>query len=271
MRNMPKRKIDRRFTLIELMVAMAILVIMMGFLFQFVISAQRLWSASSQKAGLYEQAQIILSSFESDFHNVIAFDDSGPAIQHYRHGSGLNSVYYPIGSHLNIAGCFFLTQSEEYPSNDSNYGMGFCPVVYIFCRTHNGHPIYKLYRIPLYNDLDYIELSTEKLLSKITDLLDSDKSQYIFSHPEYIIAENVADCNIQFVNYANENRPKVAKITITLFDPQRIANFKTRIKDNFTPASKTDDNPDTLLTSADWEEKAFLPNSYQFTKLIALP
>jgi len=58
------------FTLVEMMVAMAVLVIMMSFLFQFVIGAQRIWSSSSGTADTYDQASILLTYMQKDIANI---------------------------------------------------------------------------------------------------------------------------------------------------------------------------------------------------------
>jgi len=59
------------FTLVELMVAMAILVIMMGFLFQFVNGARRIWTASASTAEAFDDAQIVLQVMENDLKHLI--------------------------------------------------------------------------------------------------------------------------------------------------------------------------------------------------------
>ena len=58
------------FTLVELMVAMAILLLMMGFLFEFVIGAQRTWNASTGKTALFEQSQIVFEYLGKDLNNI---------------------------------------------------------------------------------------------------------------------------------------------------------------------------------------------------------
>ena len=64
-------KKHRAFTLVEIMVTMAILVVMMSFLFQFVLGAQRVWSGTTKDMEMFEQAQIIFNVMESDLKNMI--------------------------------------------------------------------------------------------------------------------------------------------------------------------------------------------------------
>jgi len=63
------------FSLVELMVAVAILIIMMGFLFQFTIGAQRIWSASNANATSFEDANIVFQFLEEDLKNIIFKDE----------------------------------------------------------------------------------------------------------------------------------------------------------------------------------------------------
>ena len=67
----PVRYTQKYYTLVEIMVAMAILVIMMGFLFQFAIGAQRIWSASESTSTTFDQAQIALQLLENDLQSVL--------------------------------------------------------------------------------------------------------------------------------------------------------------------------------------------------------
>ena len=64
-------KKHRAFTLVEIMVTMAILVVMMGFLFQFVLGAQRVWSGTTKDMEMFEQAQVIFNVMEADLKNMI--------------------------------------------------------------------------------------------------------------------------------------------------------------------------------------------------------
>ena len=75
----PVRHTRKHYTLVEILVAMAILVIMMGFLFQFAIGAQRIWSASESTSTTFDQAQIALQLLENDLQSVLfASDEEHP-------------------------------------------------------------------------------------------------------------------------------------------------------------------------------------------------
>ena len=91
---------QKKFTLVELMVAMAILVIMMGFLFQFVNGARRIWMASTATAEAFDDAQIVLQTMENDLKKIVQYgDDYGHrklALSNFTSGS-YSYLIFPIG------------------------------------------------------------------------------------------------------------------------------------------------------------------------------
>ena len=70
----------RHFTLVELMAAMVVLVIMMGFLFKFITSSQDLWSASERNSRVYENAQIFFELVDRDLGGAMVNDIPGQEI-----------------------------------------------------------------------------------------------------------------------------------------------------------------------------------------------
>ncbi len=58
------------FTMLEILVATVVLVIMMGFLFQFINSAQKIWSASESISEIFDQAQLVFNMLEKDLQNL---------------------------------------------------------------------------------------------------------------------------------------------------------------------------------------------------------
>ena len=59
------------FTLVELLVAMVILVVMMGFLFQFTIGAQRIWAATTSDDEAFQSSQILMQVLTEDLENIM--------------------------------------------------------------------------------------------------------------------------------------------------------------------------------------------------------
>jgi type II secretory pathway pseudopilin PulG len=66
----------RHFTLLELMAAMVVLVIMMGFLFHFITRSQQLWNASDRNARIYENARIFFDLLGRDLTGAIVSKDA---------------------------------------------------------------------------------------------------------------------------------------------------------------------------------------------------
>lgn len=75
----PCRRI-RFFTLVEIMVAMVVLLILMGFLFKFLWSAQQAWSLSETDSRIYENAQIAMDLICRDLRAAVASDFQGGEI-----------------------------------------------------------------------------------------------------------------------------------------------------------------------------------------------
>ena len=75
----------RAFTLVEIMVTMAILVVMMSFLFQYVIGAQRIFTSSNRQAVLFDDAQIVLGLMENDLQNMVVSNEPGKEIPMFYH------------------------------------------------------------------------------------------------------------------------------------------------------------------------------------------
>ena len=64
-------KVRHNFTLLEILVAVSVLVIMMGFLFQFVISAQRVWAASTARTYMADQAKAVFQLMGDDLCQMV--------------------------------------------------------------------------------------------------------------------------------------------------------------------------------------------------------
>jgi hypothetical protein len=71
------------FTLIELLAAMAVLVVVMGVLFQFFGSAERAWSRAETNTRIYESARIALGLITRDLQSAVASSRAGAEIPFY--------------------------------------------------------------------------------------------------------------------------------------------------------------------------------------------
>lgn len=107
--NRPVTHKKNLFTLVEIMIAMAVLVIMMGFLFQFINSAQRMWSASESTSNTFDQAQILLQLLENDFQSALFSNDkenpgcSIPMGIEYDSTNSLNNKLFMVAPDTNAA------------------------------------------------------------------------------------------------------------------------------------------------------------------------
>ncbi|MBT3377760.1 MAG: prepilin-type N-terminal cleavage/methylation domain-containing protein [Lentisphaerae bacterium] len=75
------------FTLVELLAAMAVLTIMMGFLFKFLQTAQQAWSLSDSNARIYQNAQIAFDLLGHDLRCAIASDTEDAEIPFWTSGT----------------------------------------------------------------------------------------------------------------------------------------------------------------------------------------
>lgn len=73
----------RRFTLVELLAAMAVLVVMMFLLFRFIAGAQRAWSVATSSQEVYEKSRIAFDLITRDLQSAVARADDVPG-QHIR-------------------------------------------------------------------------------------------------------------------------------------------------------------------------------------------
>ena len=68
----------RQFTLVELLAAMAVLVIMMFLLFRFIAGAQQAWSVATSSQEVYEKSRIALDLITRDLQSAVARADDVP-------------------------------------------------------------------------------------------------------------------------------------------------------------------------------------------------
>lgn len=212
--NRPVAHKTRRYTLVEILVAMAILVIMMSFLFQFVIGAQRIWSASTRTSSVFDKAQIVFDVIETDLKNAQFSDEPGREMPLYENVIS-NDVY--LG---------FLSNFSSSKEDKAETVVGTFPVLYLFkdsdhllyrCaiddNSFDGTAVPQWYCFGMGTSVDYfsnlINLSASPFFNKL-DKFD-------------IIADGVEDFVVQAMpavsGYAT-TRPTAVKITLTLYDPE---------------------------------------------------
>ena len=145
-------KQHRVFTLVEIMVTMAILVVMMSFLFQFVLGAQRIWSGTTKNMEMFEDAQVIFDVMEADLKNMICEvpdenPDGGMQVYLDKESSANNDS----GNRLKKM-CFmtsYQAEAKEDSDDDNNLTkrVGVYPVCYqLVSIPGSGEPPFRLYR-----------------------------------------------------------------------------------------------------------------------------
>lgn len=148
-------KQHRAFTLVEIMVTMAILVVMMSFLFQFVLGAQRVWSGTTKDMEMFEQAQIIFDVMEKDLKNMICEvpsenPDGGMQVYLNTKAAGDDDEGYRL-----VKMCFmtsYVSEAEEKDGNSEKENnltkrTGVYPVCYqLVSIPGSDEPPFRLYR-----------------------------------------------------------------------------------------------------------------------------
>ena len=227
----------RAFTLVEIMVTMAILVVMMSFLFQYVIGAQRIFTSSNRQAVLFDDAQIILGLMENDLQNMVVSNEPGREIPMFYHKGEYSSKNYHILMMVTSGESTKLDNSEEATL------VGYYLVIYCYCEEDE-----KLYRVAIDNKHALgptINLTPWDFygLDFIGDATTSEKQAIIAKYASGIVTKMTSDYelmdavsafriiplnNDDFVTSgANKGiakvRPNAIKIELTLYDAEKVS------------------------------------------------
>lgn len=102
-----KRRINnkkqRRFTLIELLVAMGVLVIIFGFVLQFFIGSQRVWTSMEQRNNVYADARVAMDIMTTMLQNTF-YSDGGIPFRVDQGTAGKNKIYFATRTMQNLPG-----------------------------------------------------------------------------------------------------------------------------------------------------------------------
>lgn len=231
-KNTPTTSRLRLFSLVELMVAMGMLVVMMGFLFQFVIGAQRIWSASNRNASTFTDAQLVFSLLERDLHNAIfqyAEEFPGRGIPMYLENDGTNFTN------------FFLVSTAAAPATSGTAEqnkVGYYPIIYSL-ETDAGPP-----PTPPFPSTPFI-LYRDILDQEFTPPADPKSFAYFGSADtnlpadwrsspsrKEVLCRNIKALTLSALpapdgNGKFLNKPRAVKITLTLYEPVLGANEST--------------------------------------------
>ena len=231
--NRPVKHKVNLFTLVEIMIAMAVLVIMMGFLFQFINSAQKLWSSSTRTSSVFETAQIVFDVIETDLKNAQFSSEPGKEIPFYVRTLATadvpNENTKMVGKYCGMFSNFSSTGTSDTEK------VGTYPVLFFFNATDK-----KIYRCAIDQDKYTLADGTEVTGISNWYLFGSGFTQDFFaafvdncfdSNIDTIdeLAAGVEDIEIEPLFPAGETlnsfgfatvRPEAVKITLTLYDSE---------------------------------------------------
>lgn len=92
-----------RFTLVELLVSMGVLVIILGFILQFFVGSQRLWQSMEQRNSLYADARVAMDIMTTMLQNSF-YSEGGIPFRIDRSDEFRNKIYFATQSMQNLPG-----------------------------------------------------------------------------------------------------------------------------------------------------------------------
>ncbi len=224
----------RAFTLVEIMVTMAILVVMMSFLFQYVIGAQRIFTSSNRQAVLFDDAQIVLGLMENDLQNMVVSNEPGREIPMFYEKGTFSSKTYHILMMVTSGESTKLDNSEEETL------VGYYLVIYCYCEEDE-----KLYRVAIDNKHALgptINLTPWDFygLDFIGDATTSEKQAIIAKYASGIVTKMTSDYELMdavsafriiplnsddfdSTSHFAKVRPDAIKVELTLYDAEKVS------------------------------------------------
>ena len=122
-----KHQIRRGFTLMEVIVAMAVFSVMMGLLMQMFLGAQKLWAAADNKNELYSDARVAMDLFSSTLQSQ--YYDPGSSMFLFGSSNGnTDAMIFPVkmpvdyGSEEEIYYLSFLWKQSDHTLYMRTYG-----------------------------------------------------------------------------------------------------------------------------------------------------
>ncbi len=240
------------FTLVEVLVAVAVLVIMMTFIFQYTASAQRLWAANTARTEMSAQADTLFQLLEQDLtHMYVVQKDEEIDAQagwyccHLEEGKEENTRTFPdnSGKYSLLDFCLF-TEDPDPESTGANAHATVYPVRYRFDYEKPGE-IYNEGRGKLYRYVEE-ERQWDKVAEKFDDSNRGEKNEWYAKTPsnalgkeEFLLVENVKHIRI-FSDAAWDEeikadpstrvfrkKPSWFRVEVTLSVPENLRNGAT--------------------------------------------
>lgn len=200
------------FTLVELMAAMAILVVIMLMLFSFFASAQRAWGFTETNTRIYESARILFDVIGRDLQSAIALDEPGQEIPFYA-----SSSFNPDNwSDRHI--CTFVSAVGEPAEATSRL----CKVYYEYFRGSPGNASERYqFRRGIVGNWTSSGRNPDWDFYGETDL---SANWHTDGFTPQTVISGISELKLDFLGIgtgAAENRlPGAVRVTVTLFDPK---------------------------------------------------
>ncbi len=237
------------FTLAEVLVAVAVLLIMMTFIFQYTASAQRLWAANTARTEMSAQANALFSLLEQDLESMYVVQEdeeidaqAGWYCCHEKVDSGDKAAFSVLADYNLLDFCFF-TEDPDPESTGANAHATIYPVRYHFDAKDPGE-VYNEGRGKLYR---YVK--EERQWDKVAEKFDAaargkDPDFYAkipdteAEQEEFLLVENVKSIRV-FSDAAFDDeetgatdcvfrkKPSWFRVEITLSVPENLRNGAT--------------------------------------------
>lgn len=122
-----------RFTLVELLVSMGILVVILGFILQFFVSSQKVWSSMSQRNRTYSDARVAMDIMTTMLQNTF-YSEGGIPFRINQDSAGKHKIYFATRTMQNLPG-----EALKYVSfqRNSDSGKEAQLMVSVFCDKEN--------------------------------------------------------------------------------------------------------------------------------------
>ncbi|MGN0867554.1 MAG: type II secretion system protein J [Oligosphaeraceae bacterium] len=235
------------FTLIEVLAAVAVLVIMMGFIFQFTSSAQKLWASNTGRTEMSAQADAVFSILQEDLEHLYVVgpeeDLDAQAGWYILHSDGSTSSLFSGMAARPLEDFCFFTQ-DIAPQSPATQAIIY-PVRYHFVPGTGdiyGEGTGKLYRYTTGG------VHWEKISEDFANAGNGDSPSWYAPEPaseddkeEYLLAENIQSITIISdiardedgnVRPVTDNplqvKPGFLRVTVTFSIPEHLRNGAKR-------------------------------------------
>ncbi len=221
--NRPVAHKTRRYTLVEILVAMAILVIMMSFLFQFVIGAQRIWSASTRTSSVFEQAQVVLELLENDLQNSLVVDEKENP------GGSIPLLFRRDTSTGNLNDLYVFTSTDATANTDVGYFSVYYTlinkVLYRYVVDNDipvGSYTFTPHFVYGFNPIEHASQATEFVSTVLPAIVSNAEQNEVARGIESLKIELPSDSANDFVEasglFSFRKKPRVIRLTMSMFD-----------------------------------------------------